>query len=59
MQIEHHLFPKVCHVHYRKIGEIVKNTAIEFNLPYTENPTFFAALKSHYQILKKFRYAAS
>ena len=59
MQIEHHLFPKVCHVHYRKIGEIVKNTAIEFNLPYTENPTFFAALKSHYHILKKFRYAAS
>lgn len=58
-QIEHHLFPKVCHVHYRKIGEIVKSTAVEFNIPYIENLTFFAALKSHYQILKKFRYAAT
>lgn len=52
-QIEHHLFPRVCHVHYKKIGAIVKETAHEFNLPYIENPTFFDALKSHYEILKK------
>jgi linoleoyl-CoA desaturase len=53
-QIEHHLFPKVCHIHYGKISRIVKNTAIEFNLPYIENKTFFGALRSHYVILKKF-----
>lgn len=53
-QIEHHLFPKVCHVHYGKISQIVKQTAAEFNIPYIENPTFFGALKSHYLTLRRF-----
>ncbi len=59
MQIEHHLFPKVCHVHYRTIGRIVKQTAAEFNIPYIESETFTAALKSHYRMLKKFGLEAS
>ncbi|WP_026464579.1 fatty acid desaturase family protein [Adhaeribacter aquaticus] len=53
-QIEHHLFPKVCHIHYPAISHIVKQTAQEFDLPYIESPTFTAALKSHYRMLKKF-----
>jgi linoleoyl-CoA desaturase len=53
-QIEHHLFPKVCHVHYAELGKIVKQTAQEFGLPYIESPTFFSAMQSHYRILKKF-----
>lgn len=52
-QIEHHLFPKVCHIHYPAIGRIVKQTAEEFDLPYMENTTFFSALVSHYRTLKK------
>ena len=39
-QVEHHLFPGVCHVHYRKISKIVRDTAKEFNLPYNAEPTF-------------------
>lgn len=58
-QIEHHLFPKVCHIHYGKIAEIVKQTAIEFGIPYIENGTFSGALKSHYRTLKRFGYEAS
>jgi len=58
-QIEHHLFPKVCHIHYGKISRIVKQAAMEFNLPYNENKTFTAALRSHYMILKKFSREAS
>ncbi|MCC9138978.1 fatty acid desaturase family protein [Pontibacter silvestris] len=53
-QIEHHLFPKVCHIHYPAISGIVRQTAQEFGLPYIENPTFFKALQSHYRMLKKF-----
>jgi len=53
MQVEHHLFPKICHIHYRKISEIVKKTAAEFDLPYNVNRTFFSALRSHYHFLKK------
>lgn len=52
-QIEHHLFPKVCHIHYPAITAIVKQTAYEHNLPYLESPTFFSALHSHYRFLKR------
>ncbi len=54
MQIEHHLFPRICHIHYRSISNIVQHTAKEFNVPYIESKTFTAALRSHYRMLKKF-----
>ena len=50
-QIEHHLFPNICHVHYRKIAKIVKETANEFNVPYYQHRTFFGALRSHFSLL--------
>ncbi len=53
-QIEHHLFPHVCHIHYKKISEIVKETALEFDLPYYENKWFFGAVYSHLKVLKEF-----
>ncbi|MBC7920510.1 MAG: acyl-CoA desaturase [Ferruginibacter sp.] len=53
MQIEHHLFPRICHIHYAAISDIVKQTAHEHEVPYIESPTFFRALKSHYRLLKK------
>lgn len=52
-QIEHHLFPHVCHVHYKDISKIVKATAAEYNVPYHQHPTFYHALKSHYSMLNK------
>lgn len=52
-QIEHHLFPTVCHVHYRKISEIVKQTAGEFGLPYKTQPTFVHAIWYHARLLKQ------
>lgn len=52
-QIEHHLFPNVCHVHYRKISGIVKATAHEFGLPYKSARTFLGALRGHARLLKQ------
>ncbi|HVD96969.1 MAG TPA: fatty acid desaturase [Cytophagaceae bacterium] len=57
-QVEHHLFPKVCHVHYPAIAHIVRDTAHEFGVPYIENKSFFTALKSHYIMLKQFGFDA-
>ncbi|MCF8268498.1 MAG: fatty acid desaturase, partial [Crocinitomicaceae bacterium] len=51
-QVEHHLFPTICHVHYRGISEIVRSTALEYNIPYYSNRTFFSALKAHGKMLK-------
>jgi len=54
MQIEHHLFPKVCHTHYKAVSAIVSQTAQEYGIPYYENPTFGKALLSHYRMLRRF-----
>ena len=50
-QIEHHLFPNICHIHYKKISKIVKKTAEEFNIPYYHHKTFFGAVRSHFMLL--------
>ncbi len=52
-QIEHHLFPNICHVHYCKIAPIVEKTAHEFGLTYNLKPTFLKALRSHVYRLKQ------
>ena len=52
-QIEHHLFPNICHVHYKKISSIVQKTARDYNLPYNVQPTFLIALQQHGQMLRK------
>ncbi len=50
-QVEHHLFPNICHVHYRKLSKIVKETALEYGLPYYSEPTFMSAVRSHSKML--------
>lgn len=52
-QIEHHLFPNICHIHYRKIAPIVEKTANEFGFTYNLKPTFMNALGSHIRRLKE------
>ena len=51
-QIEHHLFPKICHIHYPKISAIVRDTAAQFNVPYLENKNLSEALRSHIRLLR-------
>ena len=51
-QIEHHLFPNICHVHYYELSKIVKETAHEFGLPYHANQSFLQALRHHASHLK-------
>ncbi len=52
-QVEHHLFPRICHVHYRALAPIVERTAKEFNMPYYVYDNFFDALRSHFKVLKR------
>ena len=52
LQVEHHLFPNICHVHYKRISGIVRSTAEEFNLPYKSYNTFAQALAGHKRLLK-------
>lgn len=52
-QIEHHLFPHICHVHYPKIAPIVEETAKEWGVPYIVKPTLWAAIASHVRKLRE------
>lgn len=50
-QVEHHLMPNICHVHYRQLAPIVRKTATEFGIPYLSKKTFAIALTDHVKML--------
>jgi linoleoyl-CoA desaturase len=52
-QIEHHLFPRISHVHYPAISKIVKETCESFDLPYNSYPTMSQSIASHFRMMKK------
>jgi len=51
-QIEHHLFPRISHVHYPAISKIIRETCREFNIPYLEYPRVRLAVASHVSHLR-------
>jgi linoleoyl-CoA desaturase len=51
-QIEHHLFPRISHVHYPALSKIVEKECVAFNLPYNSQPSFGAAVVSHFRFIK-------
>ncbi len=51
-QVEHHLFPRVSHVHYPHISRLVKETCREFNITYLEYPSMRQAFYAHLRHLK-------
>ncbi len=50
-QVEHHLFPKISHIHYPKLSPIVKATCEQHGLAYLEQPTLYHAVVSHVKFL--------
>jgi linoleoyl-CoA desaturase len=52
LQIEHHLFARICHIHYPAISPMVAETCHAFALPYVCYPTVRAAIAGHYRFLK-------
>jgi linoleoyl-CoA desaturase len=58
-QVEHHLFPQICHVHYPEVAKIVRSTAKEFGITYNEFPTLWSAITSHFAALKSFGESAA
>jgi linoleoyl-CoA desaturase len=52
-QIEHHLFPKISHIHYSEIRRIIKQACAEYNVPYIEYSRMRQAVVSHVSFLKQ------
>jgi len=51
-QIEHHLFPRISHVHYPALSTFVKAECVAFNLPYNSIPTMRDAIASHFRFIR-------
>ena len=52
-QIEHHLFPRICHVNYPAISKVVEETCREFGVRYVDHGSFGAGVASHYRWLRQ------
>ena len=52
-QIEHHLFPRICHVNYPALAELVEGTCQEFGVPYREHASLGAGVASHFRWLRR------
>lgn len=52
-QIEHHLFPRICHVNYPAIAGVVEKTCAEFGVRYNYNATIWTALRSHVRWIRR------
>ncbi|MBK07578.1 MAG: acyl-CoA desaturase [Deltaproteobacteria bacterium] len=50
-QVEHHLFPKVSHIHYPALAKIVEETCNDYGIQYHCHATFWGSLRSHYNWL--------
>jgi linoleoyl-CoA desaturase len=51
-QVEHHLFPDVCHTHYPAVAAIVRAACAEHGIPHRTHPTLRGAIASHYRLLR-------
>ncbi len=51
-QVEHHLFPKISHIHYPKINKIIVETCKDYGVAYHEYPYMFTAIRSHVRTLR-------
>jgi linoleoyl-CoA desaturase len=52
-QVEHHLFPRICHLHYPKISRLVEHYCDRVGVPYRANKTLVSAIRSHYRWVKR------
>jgi linoleoyl-CoA desaturase len=52
-QIEHHLFPRISHVHYPALSKLVKEACREYNVVYHEYNSMFKAVVSHLMHLRR------
>jgi len=52
-QVEHHLFPKVSHVHYPQISKILKAHCEKYQIRYNNFSTMTEAIVSHFRFMKQ------
>lgn len=52
-QAIHHLFPRICHVHYPALSKIVETVCARHGVPYLVTPTLSQSIGSHYRWMRR------
>ena len=52
-QVEHHLFPQICHVHYPALSAIVEETCREYGVTYKAHGSLWSGIASHFRWLRR------
>ena len=52
-QVEHHLFPSFCHLHYPALSRIVEVTCRDHGIPYRCEPRLGGAIAGHHHLLRR------
>jgi linoleoyl-CoA desaturase len=52
-QVEHHLMPRICHLHYPALSRIVEETCADHGITYNNHGSFWSGIVSHYRWLKR------
>jgi fatty acid desaturase len=55
-QIEHHLFPSICHTNYVYIQDVVESTCQEYGVPYQNEKNLFVA---YFKMLRHLKFMGS
>lgn len=52
-QIEHHLFPNICHVNYPELSKVVEQTCQEYGVRYNQHDSLWSGFLSHFRWLRR------
>ena len=52
-QVEHHLFHRICHIHYPALSKVVESVCKESGIRYAANISLISALGSHFRWLQR------
>jgi linoleoyl-CoA desaturase len=52
-QVEHHLFPRICHVHYPALAPVIRGVCQEAGVTHFTHKSVWRALRSHVRHLKQ------
>ena len=52
-QVEHHLFPRICHINYPALSKVVEATCREYGVEYRAHKSFLSGVASHFRWLRR------
>jgi linoleoyl-CoA desaturase len=52
-QVEHHLFPRICHVYYPRLARLVEKACKDYGVKYAAHKSFVAGVVSHFRWLQR------